>query len=73
MYERRLSRSTRDVPLHSFRVGTVEALAIRFCIPDRNIQREGRWKSEAFKAYVRMWGPGEFENGVKRSAYYGGT
>jgi len=43
----------REVGLHSLRIGAATALAAGGVIPDRIIQREGRWRSEVFKVYTR--------------------
>ena len=43
----------QEVGLHSLRIGAATALAAGGMVPDRIIQREGRWRSEVFKTYTR--------------------
>ena len=43
----------QEVRLHSLRIGAATALAAGGVVPDRIIQREGRWRSEVFKTYTR--------------------
>jgi hypothetical protein len=38
---------------HSFRIGAATAAAIQGA-SDEDIQRMGRWKSQAFKRYIRI-------------------
>jgi len=42
-----------EVGLHSLRIGAATALTAGGVVPDRIIQREGRWRSDVFKAYTR--------------------
>lgn len=38
---------------HSFRIGAATEAVTRLGLPDHEIQRLGRWKSDAFKSYIR--------------------
>jgi hypothetical protein len=45
--------SQANIKPHSFRIGAATA-ACAAGVPDATIQRLGRWKSDAFKRYIRM-------------------
>ena len=47
------SRNADEFALHSLRIGGATTLAAGGDISERVIQREGRWKSDAYKAYTR--------------------
>lgn len=47
-----LGVSRSDYGLHSFRIGAASTAA-RMGLPEREIQRIGKWRSDAFKYYVR--------------------
>ena len=42
-----------EYALHSMRIGGATALAAGGSVSERVIQREGRWKSDAYKVYTR--------------------
>ena len=46
-------RNPDELALHSLRIGGAAVLAARADTPERVIQREGRWKSDAYKVYTR--------------------
>ena len=49
----RFGRNPDEFALHSLRIGGATTLAAGGDISERVIQREGRWKSDAYKAYKR--------------------
>ena len=49
----RFGRNPDEFALHSLRIGGATTLAAGVDISERVIQREGRWKSDAYKAYKR--------------------
>lgn len=46
-------RNPDEFALHSLRIGGASVLAAGGDVPERVIQREGRWKSDAYKVYTR--------------------
>ena len=54
----------QEVGLHSLRIGAATALATGDVVPDRIIQRKGRWRSEVLKTYTRMWEYGRRRAGL---------
>ena len=46
-------RSPDEFSLHSLRIGGATTLAAGGDIPERVMQRQGRWKSDAYNAYAR--------------------
>ena len=64
--------NTQEIGLHSLRIGAATALAAGGVVPDRIIQREGRWRSVVFKTYTRRicktqsWSPVNWHSGSRR-------
>ena len=52
---RNLDEFADEFALHSLRIGGATTLAAGGDISERVIQREGRWRSDAFKAYTRNY------------------
>ncbi|CAB1109801.1 unnamed protein product [Ectocarpus sp. CCAP 1310/34] len=48
----RSGRNPKDFALHSLRIGGASTLAAGGAVSERVIQREGRWKSDAYKVYT---------------------
>ena len=46
-------RSPDEFSLHSLRIGGATTLGVGGDIPDRVMQRQGRWKSDAHTSYMR--------------------
>ena len=46
-------RKPENHALHSLRIGSASMLAARGDVSERVIQREGKWKSDAYKVYTR--------------------
>ena len=46
-------RNPKEYALHSLRIGSASTLAAGGDVSERVIQREGRWKSDAYKVYTR--------------------
>ena len=46
-------RDADELALHSLRIGGATTLAAGGDIPERVMQRQGRWKSDAYNAYAR--------------------
>ena len=48
----RTGRNPKEFALHSLRIGGASTLAAGGYVSERVIQREGRWKSDAYKTYT---------------------